>query len=238
MAKANLTWKVLPHGPLEKLAENLWRVEGELGSMPLKRVMTVARRVDGSLIIHNCMALGDKEMAELEGLGNISHLVVPNGYHRLDAPLFKARYPQAKVLCPRGARTKVAEVVPVDGIYEDLLPDDAVTLTTLEGVAAQEGVMMVRSTDGATVVFNDLLFNMPHLPGLQGFILKHVTKSSGSLHFSRITRMLLIKDAAALRGHLERLADTPHLRRIIVSHHELFTGDAAAALRGVMATLK
>jgi hypothetical protein len=113
-----------------------------------------------------------------------------------------------------------------------------VTLTTIEGVGEQEGVLLVRSADGATVVFNDVLFNMPHGTGLQGFVLKHLTKSSGGLRLTRVAKLLLVKDRAALRGHLERLADTPHLCRIIVSHHELYTGDAAAALRAVAATLK
>lgn len=237
MAKASSDWKVLPHRPLEKLGENIWRVEGDLEGMPLKRVMIVARRGDGALVIHNCIALGEDEMARLQALGPIGYLVVPNGFHRLDIGRFKARYPQAKVLCPRGSREKVAEVVAVDGTYEDFPPDDAVTLTTLEGTAAREGVMLVRSPDGATAVFNDVLFNMPHVSGVHGFVFKHLTKSSGGLRVSRISRLFLIKDKRALREHLLRLAETPQLRRIAVAHHETYTGDAAAALRGVAATL-
>jgi len=237
MAKTNLVWKVLPHRPLEKLSENLWRVEGDLAGMPLKRVMIVARRGDGALVIHNCIALAEDEMAQLEALGPIGYLVVPNGFHRLDIGVFKARYPQAKVLCPRGSREKVAEVVAVDGPYEDFPPDDAVTLTTLEGTAAREGVMLVRSPDGATAVFNDVLFNMPHVSGVHGFVLKHLTQSSGGLRVSRISRLFLIKDGSALRAQLLRLAETPQLRRIVVAHHETCAEDAAAALRKVAATL-
>ena len=237
MAKAELVWKVLPHRPLEKLSENLWRVEGDLEGMPLKRVMIVARRADGALIIHNCIALGEDEMAKLQALGPIGYLVVPSGFHRLDIGRFKARYPQAKVLCPRGSREKVAQVVTVDGTYEDFPPDDAVTLTTLEGMAEREGVMLVRSPDGATAVFNDVLFNMPHVSGVHGFVLKHLTKSSGGLRVSRISSLFIIKDKQALKAHLLRLAETPQLCRIVVAHHETHSGDAAAALRGVAATL-
>ncbi len=238
MAKAYTTWKVLPHRPIEKLSENLWRVEGDLAGMQLKRVMSVVKRSDGQLLIHNAIALDDGEMAELEAFGPIGYILVPNGFHRLDAGIYKARYPKARVLCPRGARAKVAQVVAVDGTYEDLQPDDAVTLTTLEGVGAQEGVLLVRSADGATVIFNDALFNMPHGKGLTGFIFKHLTQSSGGLRATRIAKLLLIKDKAAFREHLQRLADTPRLRRIIVAHHELYTGDAPAALRAVAATLQ
>ena len=53
MAKANESWKVLSHEPIVRLAENLWWVRGALPGMSLKRTMTVARRADGSLVIHN-----------------------------------------------------------------------------------------------------------------------------------------------------------------------------------------
>lgn len=238
MAKANRDWNVLPHRPIDKLTENLWRVEGDLAGMPLKRVMTIARRSDGSLLIHNAIALGEAEMQQIDAFGKVAYIVVPNGYHRLDAGVYKQRYPQAKVLCPSGARSKVAEVVAVDGTYEDLPPDDAMSLTTLEGMGGSEGVLLVFSPDGVTAVFNDVLFNMPHVSGLQGVILKHLTQSTGGLRVTRIARLFLIKDRAALRAHLERLAGTPQLRRIIVSHHEMYAGnDAAGALRRVAATL-
>ena len=44
MAKAQGEWRVLSHGPIVKLAENLWWVQGTLPNMSLKRNMTVAKR--------------------------------------------------------------------------------------------------------------------------------------------------------------------------------------------------
>ena len=79
-------WHVLPHGPLERLAENLWWVQGSLRGMSLKRVMTVARRTDGELVIHSAIAMTEDAMRELEALGEPAFLVVPNRGHRLDAP--------------------------------------------------------------------------------------------------------------------------------------------------------
>lgn len=237
MAKAHETWKVLPHRPIEHLADNLWRVEGGLEHMPLKRVMTVARRQDGGLVIHNAIALDDAAMAALDAWGPVTALLVPNGYHRLDARIFKQRYPAARVYCPRGATKKVEEVVPVDGSYEDFPADDTIELETLAGIKEQEGVMLVRSPDGVTLVFNDAIFNMPHVPGFSGWILKHITQSTGGPRVSRIARLALIKDKAAFRADLERLADTPELRRLIVSHHCMVEGDAASAIRQAASTL-
>ena len=42
MPKAHATWKVLPHGPIEKLSPTLWRVQGELS--PVNRVMAIGKR--------------------------------------------------------------------------------------------------------------------------------------------------------------------------------------------------
>ena len=58
MAKANTTWKVPQHGPIEKLSDRLWRVEAQLGGMPMKRVMAIARRADGISNRAQCLHTG------------------------------------------------------------------------------------------------------------------------------------------------------------------------------------
>jgi hypothetical protein len=235
-------WKVGTNGPIEKLAENLWRVEGDLPGMPLKRVMTVARRESGALVVHNAIALDDAGMAELEGLGDVAEIIVPNGYHRLDAPRFKARYPKAKVHAPRGAMKKVSDVVGVDGSYDELPSTGSVTLTHLQGTNEGEGIMTVRSKDGVTVVFNDAIFNMPHVPGFQGFVLKSLTRSTGGPRVSRVGKLFLVKDKRAFKAGLAELADTAELCRVIVSHHEMISGAAGSttcgdAIRAAAATV-
>ena len=236
MAKANATWTVLAQGPLEKLDDGLWRIEGSLPGMALKRVMTIARLADGALVIHNAIALDDAGMRALDALGKVAFIVVPNGYHRLDAPSFAKRYPDARVLAPRGARAKVEEVVTVNGDYGDLPADQHVRLEHLDGVRDGEGVMRVESDDGVTLVFNDLVFNMPHMPGFSGFVMR-VLGSSGGPRVTRIARMLLIKEKAAVRAHLERLAATPRLKRIVVSHHQVIVDAPSATLARVAATI-
>lgn len=237
MAKAHDTWKVLPHRPIEVVADNLWRVEGKLETMPLKRVMTIARREDGQLVVHNAMALDPESMARIDAWGAVAWLIVPNGYHRLDAKIFKDRYPQARVLCPAGATKKVAEVVQVDGSYADFPIDRDVAFETLDGVGEQEGVMLVRSPDGVTLVFNDAVFNMPDGKGFTGWVFRNITQSTGGPRVSRIVKLFVVKDRARFRAHLLRLAETPALRRMIVSHDRMETDDAAGALRTAASTV-
>ena len=237
MAPQSTAWKVLPHGPIQKLTENLWRIQGTIEGMPLSRVMTVAKRADGVLVVHNAIALEDAAMAEINAWGDVGFIIVPNGYHRIDAPRFAARYPKAKVLCPTGALARVAKVASVNGDYADFPADDAVRFETLDGTNSAEGVMIVRSKSGVTLVFTDAVFNMPHLPGAQGFVFRRITGSTGGPRVSRLFRVLVMKDRAAFRAHLERLAALPDLERIIVAHHETIAREPARVLREVAAKL-
>lgn len=228
---------MLPHGPVTVVAENVWRVDGTNEGMPLGRVMTIARRTDGSLVLHNVIALDDATMSEVERLGPIGTIVVPNGWHRLDAPAFESRYPSARILCPAGAKKRVSAVVEVDGAYEDLPPDEAVRLEPLEGLGGVEGVLQVRSADGVTLAFNDTIFNQPRLPGGFGFVYHHVIRSTGGPKVPPVARWFMVKDRRALRSHLERLAALPDLRRVIIMHGQSPESDPGGFLRTVAATL-
>ena len=232
MAKANGEWNVLAHGPLEKLADNLWWVEGSLRGMSLKRVMVIARMRDGRLVIHNAIALEEARMKEIEALGQPSFLVVPNAVHRLDAPAYKARYPALTVVAPKGSRSKIERVVGVDLTYEQFPGDDTVRFETLPGVADAEGAMIVRSSDGVTLVLNDAVFNMDKKRDFLGWFFTTLLGSAPGPRVSRLAKLLLVKDKLALRAELERLAELPELKRLVVAHEKVSHGpDAAAALR-------
>lgn len=229
---------VLPHGPLEALADNLWRVKGAVPRMSLERVMTVVRRSDG-LLIHSAIWMDEQRMHELEALGEPKFLVVPNQGHRLDAPKYKALYPNLKIFAPRGGRRAIEEKVPVDGTYEDFPHDSVVTLETLPGVGEQEGVMHVHSADGLSLVFNDLVMNMDRRKDLLGLLFTTLMGSAPGPRISRLSRLMFVKDKNILRDRLEALAALPHFTRLIVSHDAVAEGaDAARALRQAISYLR
>jgi hypothetical protein len=214
MPKAFDTWNVLPHRPIEKLTENLWSVEGDLPQGGGTRRMTVARLRDGRLVIHNAIALEEPLMKEIEAFGTPAAIVVPNGFHRLDAKVFKGRYPDAKVFCPAGTRKKVSDVVDVSGSYDEAPSDETVRLFHIEGCREGEGVLEVKSLDGVTLTFNDAICNLPKVGGFIGFFLAPTGKAS----VPRFTRWMIVKDKTRFRGHLEKLGETENLRRLLVSH--------------------
>ncbi len=231
MPKAFDTWNVLSHRPIEKLSENVWRVEGDLPQGNGTRVMTIAKLSDGRLVIHNAIALEEPLMKEIEAFGTPSAIVVPNGFHRLDAKVFKDRYPQAKVYCPEAAKKKVGQIVGVDGSLEEAPHDDTVKLFHIEGTKRGEGVLEVKSSDGVTVTFNDAICNLPPVGGVMGFFLAPTGRAS----VPRMARWLVVKDKSSFRDHLTKIAETPDLKRVIVAHGSLIESQAAATLKAVAA---
>ena len=136
------------------------------------------------------------------------------------------------MLAPRGARAKIAPVLLVDGALEEFPAGGAVRFEPLQGIADREGVMLVESPDGVTVVLGDVVFNMDRKRDPLGFLFTTLMGSAPGPRVSRLARALLVKDRAALRRDLERLAATPRLVRLVVAHEKVASGpDAAAALR-------
>lgn len=227
MPNAHTEWKVLEHGSIERLADNLWWVQGSLPGMSLKRVMVIVRLSDGRLIIHNGIALAEAAMQEIERWGKPAYLIVPNGAHRLDAPAFKKRYPELKVYCPRGARARVEQVLPVDGAYEDFPQDGSVRFETLHGVSESEGAMIVQSPDGQSLVLNDAIFNMDRKRDPLGFFFTTVMGSAPGPRVSRLAKLVFVKDKRALREDFARFAELPNLTRLIVAHEKVASGASA-----------
>ncbi len=231
MPKAYAEWTVLPHEPMLQLADNLLWLRGSLPGMSLRRVMLAVRLSAGRLLIYNGIAVDDSARAQLEAFGEPTYLIVPNGGHRLDAPAYKQRYPALRVFAPKGGRTRVAQVVPVDGDYEEFPQDETVRFETLRGVNETEGVMIVRSSDGTSVVLNDLMFNMDTKRDLLGYVFTTVFGSAPGPRVSRLAKLIYVKDKKALRADFERLAELPGLTRVIVAHDKVASGaDARAAL--------
>jgi hypothetical protein len=228
MAKPFETWTVVPHRPLEKLESNLWRVEGDLPGGDGTRVMTIVKLASGGLVIHNAIALEEDQMKEIEAFGEPEILIVPNGFHRLDAKVYKQRYPKLKVLAPKAAMKKVAQVVAVDGSLADAPKDPKVVIRDLDGTKSHEGIIEVTSESGnKTVVFNDVVNNLPKLGGVIGFMLSPTGRPS----VPRIFRWFFVKDKPAFMADMERLAAQPDLKRVIVSHGKMMTDQPGEALR-------
>jgi hypothetical protein len=233
MAKAFTQWTLLPHGPLEKLADNLWRLEGTMPNGKTRRVMTLARLTDGRVLIHNAIALEEHLMNEITAWGAPAAILVPNGFHRQDSRIMKDRFPNAKVYCPAGAKKAVSQVVAVDGSFEDVPRDPTVHARHLEGVKGREGLLDVTSSDGRTLVFCDTILNIPEAPLPIRLLLAPVGRPS----VPRFARWFFASDKQALKRDLEALASQSDLRRLIPGHGHPVLTDARAALHSAASSI-
>ena len=238
MPKPFTEWTVLPHGKLTQLDDNLLSVTGDLhmpvGDFP--RRMTVVRLPDRRLVIFSAIALAEAEMRALEAFGQPSYLVVPNDLHRMDAKIWKARYPKLRVIAPAGVQKQVEEIVPVDDTAANFL-DPRVQFVTVAGTQDREAALVVSTWSGTTLIVNDLIWNMNDRAGLGGW-LYHVLGFTGEEpRIPGIVELRAIKDKHALREQLERWAGIPNLNRIIVSHGEIVSRDAKGVLDRLAAGL-
>jgi hypothetical protein len=232
-------WKVLPHGKLTPVDEDIRTVTGDI-PMPvgnLERRMTVVRLRDGRLVVYSPMALDDDEMQALEDFGTPAFLIIPNSHHRLDAKPWKDRYPAAQVIAPQGARDEVEKAVPVDATRADF-GDPEVALVPVPGTGAREAALEVRKPAGTTLVLNDIVGNIRHAPGFGGWLLRLMGFAGDKPHVPVPVKMMMVDDKKALAAQLEQWAALPELKRIIVSHGATVEDDPRGTLRALAASLQ
>lgn len=231
MATCYTEWTVLPHRPIVKHSERLWTVSGLMGN-GTQRTMSVIRLDDARLLIHNAIALSDEEMAEIDGWGTAAGILVPNGFHRMDCRIMQERYPQAKVYAPAAAAKAVAKATPVHGTYADAPQDHTVRVAHLAGIKDREGVVEVADAAGVSLVFNDMIMNIPPAK----WPMEWMVGPSGRVSIPRFARWFFASDNAALRKDLERLAErTP--TRLVPGHGAVVTEEVARHLRDAAALL-
>jgi hypothetical protein len=230
-------WKVLPHGKLTKLDDNLLTVTGELHvPMVLPRRMTVARLTDARLVIFSAIALDAKEMTILEGFGRPTFLIVPSDKHRLDAKAWKLRYPSIQVIAPEGSRAGVQKKVPVDSVTP-AFGDPNVQFVTVPGTAGKEAALVVHSSNGTSLVLNDLVGNIRNESGVGGWVLRMAGFAGEQAQIPRVVKRALIKDPDALRAQLLQWSEIETLKRILVSHGSRIAENPREVLRDLARTL-
>jgi hypothetical protein len=232
------TWTVLPHGRLSTLDENLLTVVGELplplGEFP--RRMTVVKLADGRLVVFSAVALDEPEMQALERFGEPSFLIVPSAIHRMDAKIWKDRYPDMKVIAPDGAREKAERIVPIDATHVDF-GDPSVRYVTVPGTAGHEAALIVESPKGTTLVLNDLVWNVHDRPGVSGWLFRKLHLTGPKPQIASVVRLGTIKDKGAVRAQLNAWARLRRLKRIVVSHGDVVERNAPGVLRELAQSL-
>ena len=238
MTHPHRTWTVLPHGKLTEVDDGLLTVVGNI-HMPLgdfPRRMTVVRLSDGRLVVWSAIALDEDEMLALERYGRPAFLVVPNDHHRLDAPIWKQRYPELVVVAPAGSRDKVAQALPVETSSPEF-GDPALQWFVVPGTRENEAALLVHRSAGDTLVLNDIVANIRHPSGFGGWLLRLAGFAGDAPQIPAVAQLAMVKDKEALRTQLLEWSEIASLRRILVSHGEPIDVDARGTLSELAASL-
>jgi hypothetical protein len=238
MSQPLKTWKVLPHGELAEFDGCILTVTGDIHMplMDLPRRMTVVRLNGSRLVIYSAIALGAGEMATLEAYGRPAILIVPSDKHRLDAKIWKDRYPAMQVVAPAGARAKVEKIVPVDTV-EPRFDDPKLQFVTVPGTRGCESALVVSTLNGTTLVLNDIVGNIRNSSGIGGWLLRMVGFAGTKAQIPKVVQMMMIEDKSALRTQLLQWAGIESLKRILVSHGSTIEDNPRQVLRDLAGSL-
>lgn len=238
MPRPHATWTVLPHSPLTHIDDDILTVQGDM-KMPLghfPRRMTVVRLANHRLVVFSAIALDDSEMRWLETWGRPAFLVVPSALHRLDAKVWKERYPEMFVVAPEGARAQAEEVVTVDATSVDF-GDPTVRFLPLPGTGAWDSALEVRRNGGTTLIINDLIWNLEARSGVIGLMREVAGMQREHPHIPPFIMKMSGNDRTSLADQLEQWANDETLRRVLVSHGEEIV-EPRPALRAIVASLR
>lgn len=207
---------------LQELAGGgIWVGERKLwfGGVRLRSRMTVIRLVDGRLWVHSPSEPTPGLCAELERLGQVSWVVVPNRYHHLHAAAMKARYPEARVIGPASAKSRnksvTLDVSIDDGRLPSLVPE--LSPVALRGVPFLDETLFFHANT-RTLVGADLM--------MCGCSADHWTWRWSSRLFGQYLRYKVPPDVRwhtrggpLVRQSLEEIAKLP-VERILVAHSD------------------
>jgi len=220
--------KIFPHGRPEQITPALWEVTGSL-PFPLKRKMVIHRLADGTLLVHNVVAMDDDGMKALEALGRPSVMVVSHSMHTMDAPFYAERYPEMKVVTTKSIADKLAGKVKVDARPDEALPALGVHPHQIPGMRYDEVVLDVPTGDAEgsrALLFTDIVGC-----GTPKGLLMRMLGPPGGRGVPRIAKLRQISDKPRVASFLRERAQTPHLRVVLGAHSDPITTDAPAFLR-------
>ena len=97
----------------EELPGQIWVQERNLwfGGVQLRSRSTIVKMSGGALWVHSPGPPTAEICRELEAIGEVAWIVVPNRFHHLHAAALKKKYPGAKLVGPSSVRTRNREVI-------------------------------------------------------------------------------------------------------------------------------
>lgn len=202
----------------------IWATERPVwfGGVRLRSRTTVVRLTGGALWVHSPCPPTGEVCAALDALGEVRSIVVPNRFHHLQTPAAAARYPNARVVGPKSAQARNAQVSVAMGLdnpgYVGATPE--LTPIQLKGIPFLDETVFFHAASGSLIAA-DLL--------ISACARDHWTWRMAARLFGRYEKIRTPPDVrwntranAAAAESIAQLRALP-LQRILVAHAEPIT---------------
>jgi len=232
---------VAPHSKLEELyLGKLWQVQGGIPNKKVDRNMVVYKMNSGELFCHSVVALNEEGMKELDSLGKVGVILVPNAQHTFDASLYAERYPNAKVICPASFKEQFTtkKKIPIHGVSEESLSEYGIKCIWPEGFKKTGGAgvcgefiyQLPLGENESAIVVTDALMGTSHT-GITKFFM------GNGFNCPRIIRWFCIQNLGLFKSLLLKLAEDSSVKIISIAHGPPIRENPSEALKTVAGTL-
>lgn len=221
---------------LKQFGDEIWIADGSdvvamLGFHYPTR-MAVIRLSGGNLFVWSPVALTDGLRAEVEALGEVSHLVAPNTLHHLFIANWKRAYPTAQIHAAPGLREKRRDIAFDSDLGDAPLPGWAgeIDQVLIQGNAITSEVVFFHRKS-ATVIFTDLIQQFPvnWFSGWRGVVAKWDLMLGPEPSVPRKFRAAFTNRRAA-RTSLERILAWP-AEKVLMAHGTPITSEGRTFIR-------
>jgi hypothetical protein len=225
--------------PPVELSPGLWTLERRLrmpGGPSLPSRTTLVRLATGDLLVVSPPASESGGLAEIDALGRVAEVLLPNSFHYLNAATFGARHPEAMLRLAPGLRQRVPALPPGEEIG-DATPGSWQGVLEHTTLGPSRGVSEVAlfHRPSATVILTDVAFHvLHHTSGPERAVWRLLGVPPG-FGPSRSARRLLLADRALASAFLERILRWP-FARVLVAHGDPLEVDAVGAFRRAFAS--
>ncbi len=225
--------------PPLQIAPDLWSLERRFrmpGGLSLPVRTTMIRLHSEALLVVSPPPVEAGGLEDLEALGAIEEVLIPNSFHYLNAPGFLMRYPRATLRVTPGLYERVPQLPRGQELSELSPPSwrgviEHQVLRPLYG--ASEVVLFHRSS--ATLVLTDLAFHMRQFKHRFDRVAWRLNGAPPGFGPSRTSRLFLLRDRVVASAFLERVLAWP-FERVLVAHGEPLETNAVAVFRQAFAS--
>jgi hypothetical protein len=220
--------------PPRAIGPQIWAIDRRalLAGVTLPTRSTVVDVGQGRLVLVSPPA---DACPELDRLGTVVAVVVPNSFHYLYAKEWQSRCPTAELFYAPGLPRRVSGLPPARELTADVVPSWRERLPFVV-LGPDRGISEVLFFHPAsrTLILTDLASNLVDLPRAYDRIASRLSGQPAGFGPSRNARKLLLRDASRAREALRAVLQWP-FERILVAHGTLVERDAADVFRSAFA---